>query len=163
MSVQNQCPAKSDSGERCARRRPDVRRWTLVALGVLCVGIGAVGAVIPGLPTTIFLLAASWCFTRSCPWLEARLIRNRFFGPYLCFLDGQQGMPKRAMWTTLAVMWTAILTSMAMLILSDAHIALVLSIPLLGAVGTVFVLRTARPRPINPLDPPMTCPLRADS
>lgn len=126
-------------------RRPNVRRWTLVAVGVACVAIGGVGAVVPGLPTTVFLIAASWCFTRSCPWLEERLIRNRFFRPYLRFLDTGEPMPRRAMWTTLALMWAAIAISTALLVRDDVSLAIALSVPLAGLVGTGFIVRLAKP------------------
>jgi len=125
-------------------RVPKARRWALVALGIACIGLGGIGVVVPGIPTTVFLIAASWCFTRSCPWLEDRLIRNRFFGPYLRYLDGKTAMPKRVMWTTLAVMWAAIVTSTVLLFLSGLSIALVLLVPVAGAVGTFFLVRLAR-------------------
>ena len=35
-----------------------LRRWLLATAGVVCVGLGALGVVLPGLPTTIFLIAA---------------------------------------------------------------------------------------------------------
>ncbi|MEL7472545.1 MAG: YbaN family protein [Planctomycetota bacterium] len=64
--------------------------------GVVFVALGAIGVVLPGLPTTIFLILASWCFARSHPWLEAKLLRNRFFGPYMRYVDGSEPMPTRA-------------------------------------------------------------------
>ena len=57
------------------------RRLLLAGAGVLAVGLAALGVVVPGLPTTVFLIAASYCFARSCPWLEERLLRNRPFAP----------------------------------------------------------------------------------
>lgn len=39
-------------------------------LGVLCFVLGGIGAVVPGLPTTVFLLVGSFFLTRNCPWLE---------------------------------------------------------------------------------------------
>lgn len=80
-------------------------RWLLVAAGVLCVGLGAAGVVVPGLPTTVFLIVATWCFARSCPWLEQKLVRNRFFAPFLVYLDRTQPMPARAKVAAIGAMW----------------------------------------------------------
>ena len=63
----------------------------------------------------MFLIAASYLFTRSCPWLEERLIRNRVFRPYLRYLDGSEPMPLRARLITVAVIWIAVSISLAML------------------------------------------------
>jgi len=42
------------------------RRWLLAGAGVVAVGLGGLGVFVPGLPTTIFLIIASYCFARSC-------------------------------------------------------------------------------------------------
>ncbi|MDZ7751996.1 MAG: YbaN family protein [Gammaproteobacteria bacterium] len=55
--------------------------WSL--LGLLFVGIGAVGAVLPLLPTTPFILLAAWCFARSSPRLHGWLMTSELFGPLL--------------------------------------------------------------------------------
>ena len=60
-----------------------VRRYLLVAFGVLCLSLGAIGIVVPGLPTTIFVILAAWAFVRSCPVLHRWLLENRLFGPRL--------------------------------------------------------------------------------
>lgn len=144
---------------KSARPKPDLRRWTLVGMGVVCVALGGVGVVLPGMPTTVFLIVASWCFTRSCPWLEERLIRNKFFRPYLCFLDGKSSMPRRAMWTTLALMWAAISASTLFLHQADAALALVVSVPLAGVIGTGAVLRVARRPVLKSESPRGVCPV----
>ncbi len=82
---------------------------------MLLVLVGALGVVLPGLPTTIFLLGASWCFARSIPWLETRLMRNRFFAPYLRILDGEEPMTNRARAITIATIWLAVSLSLWML------------------------------------------------
>lgn len=117
-------------------------RWLLVAVGVLCVGLGALGVFVPGLPTTVFLLAASWCFARSCPWLEQRLLRVPLFKPFVGYLDGDAAMPVRAVVLTLAVMWTAISLSALLLIIRDQPRWLLAAIIIAaGAIGSFFVVR----------------------
>jgi len=91
------------------------RRWLLAGLGVVFVGLGALGAVTPGLPTTVFLIAASWCFIRSFPALEKRLLRNRFFAPYMKYVDGDAPMPTRARVITILIIWVMVSLSMGMI------------------------------------------------
>ncbi|MFD1694383.1 YbaN family protein [Roseibium aestuarii] len=58
-----------------------MRRTTFKALGVACVGLGILGAILPLLPTTIFFILAAACFARSSPELEARILDHPRFGP----------------------------------------------------------------------------------
>jgi len=54
-----------------------------LALGWFFVLLGFVGALLPLMPTTIFLILAVGCFARSSPRLEAWLLDHRQFGPSL--------------------------------------------------------------------------------
>ncbi|MFK8251541.1 YbaN family protein [Ancylobacter terrae] len=56
-------------------------RWLLFAAGWLCVGIGVVGLILPGLPGTVFLILAAWLFARSSPRFEAWLLAHPRLGP----------------------------------------------------------------------------------
>ncbi len=120
-------------------------RWCLALLGIICVGLAALGAVLPGMPATIFLIAAGYLFTRSCPPLEKLLIRNRFFAPFHPFLDGTEPMPLKARIITLAIMWSCIAISTAFLIFNDrVPVMLPILIPSAGVVGSLFILRAFR-------------------
>jgi hypothetical protein len=115
-----------------------LRRWIYAALGALWVAVGAVGAVLPGLPTTIFLLAACWFFARSCPRLEEWLRGSRFLGGYLRMTT--EGMPRRAKVVTVGVIWAATALSVAGP-LSGAPAVARLALVALAAAGTWAVAR----------------------
>jgi|SRR5690606_4781985 len=58
-----------------------MRRHLYLAGGLASVGLGAVGAFVPVLPTVPFLLLAAFCFSRSNPTWEARLLAHPRWGP----------------------------------------------------------------------------------
>ena len=58
-------------------------RVAFFAGGVTSVALGAIGVVVPLLPTVPFMLLAAFCFARSSPALERRLLEHRHFGPHI--------------------------------------------------------------------------------
>lgn len=127
--------------------RSRLRRGVYAGAGVVLVGIGAVGVFVPGLPTTIWLMAASFLFARSSPKLEARLIRNRFFGPYLVYLDRPAHMPRRAKVSATALMCGSASISTGLLAAGDQlGWGLGLGIPAAALAGTWFVWNFGRSR-----------------
>jgi hypothetical protein len=126
----------------CRPARSRLTRWLLAGLGAACVGLGALGVFLPGLPTTVFLLAACWCFARSCPWLEERLVRVPLFAPFLVFLEPGARMPRRTLVKALVIMWAAILASAAAVGLGDdGRPGAAAAVIGLGLIGSPFVVR----------------------
>ena len=54
-----------------------------LAGGLVAFGLGLIGAVLPLLPTTPFVLLAAYCFARSSPRLQLWLESHRAFGPMI--------------------------------------------------------------------------------
>lgn len=119
-----------------------------VALGCIFVGLGALGAVLPVLPTTPFLLLASFFFIRSSPRLNDRLMRSPFFGPFLRDWHHHRGVRPRVKVTAVVMVLVAITASISFGNLSWPVLALLL---VLGAVGITVVLRlpVIRDKPVE--------------
>jgi len=118
--------------------RDRTRRAVFVALGFACTGLAGLGVVVPGLPTTVFLIGASYLFARSSPRLERRLRESRWFGSTLSRIaDSGGAMPRRAKVVALLSMWAGIATSV--LVLSGV-VALQAATVALGLVGTATIV-----------------------
>lgn len=72
-----------------------LRRWLYVGLAGIFVGLGLLGVALPGLPTTPFLLVASYLLLRSSPTLHRRLLNSKTFGPTLRDWDKHRGLRRR--------------------------------------------------------------------
>ena len=57
-----------------------VIRWLWFCLGWFMVALGVIGALLPVMPTTIFLILAVWCFSKSSPRFEAWLLQHPRYG-----------------------------------------------------------------------------------
>lgn len=72
----------------------EMKRIIYIALGSLCVGLGTIGIFVPGLPTTPFMLAASWLFYRSSPRLREKLLAS-WLGAYIRDYEKNKGLTPR--------------------------------------------------------------------
>lgn len=58
-------------------------RWLWLCLAYLFLGLGLIGIVLPGLPTTPFVLLAAYCAARGSKRLHDWLLAHRLFGPMI--------------------------------------------------------------------------------
>ncbi|SDD20331.1 hypothetical protein SAMN05444678_11080 [Sphingomonas sp. YR710] len=56
-------------------------RWVWFGLGWFLIALGVIGALLPVMPTTVFLIGAAGCFTKSSPRFERWLLDHRWLGP----------------------------------------------------------------------------------
>jgi len=79
-------------------------KFLLIGFGWLNVGFGAVGVVVPGIPTTIFLLIALWAFSQSSERLRSWLYTHHVFGAFLQNWKQHGVIPRRAKIAAISVM-----------------------------------------------------------
>jgi uncharacterized membrane protein YbaN (DUF454 family) len=118
--------------------RHGVRRVAYLALGGFFVGLAALGAFLPILPTTPFLLLASACFVRSSPKLNERLLRSRLFGPFLRDWRDHRGVRLHVKITAVVVLVAVVAASV---LFADLPWPLLILLIALALVGLVVVLR----------------------
>lgn len=116
---------------------PRVRKWLLLSAGILAVGLGVVGAFVPLLPTTPFLLLAAACFARSSDRHYEWLLNHRWMGAYVRNYREHKATTRRVKVVTLALLWGSI--GYAAIVVADGWVvrALLLSV---AAGVTIHVL-----------------------
>ena len=113
------------------------------ALGVTATGLAVLGAVLPLLPTTPFLLVAAWAFARSSPRLEAWLVDHARFGPLIADWR-REGAVSRRVKRLSALVMLATLVFGALVGLSVAILALQAAI---FAAVSLFLWTRPEPTP----------------
>ena len=80
-------------------------------LGFLFLGLGILGVITPGLPTTVFILLAAACWARSSKRFYGWLLRHRMFGKMIIDWEERRAMPRFAKY----IAWSMMLFSSAIL------------------------------------------------
>lgn len=80
--------------KRRARPLARMRRYLLIAAGSLALALGVVGAFLPLLPTTPFVLLAAACYAKSSRRLFVWLNLNPVFGKILRRYRAGRGIPR---------------------------------------------------------------------
>jgi uncharacterized membrane protein YbaN (DUF454 family) len=121
-----------------------VRTLWLIA-GTICVMLGAIGIILPILPTTPFLLAAAACYYKSSEKMHKWLLNNKWFGEYIRNYTEGKGFTKKTKITALTVLWATI--SLSMVFMLDRILPANLVIPLqlvmmaMGVAVSIHILR----------------------
>jgi uncharacterized protein len=114
-----------------------VRRWVWFVVGWLAVGLGGLGIVIPGLPTTVFFIVAASCFARSSPRFERWILDLPRVGPLVHDYRAGLGMPRRSkQWAVAMIVTFASLS--AILARSKPVVSVVIGAA--AAVGVCYIV-----------------------
>ena len=86
-------------------------RYLVVAIGYLCVVLGVLGIFLQVLPTTPFLLLASYLFYRSSPKAQQWLLGHKYLGPYITDFQIHKSISLRVKVYSISMLWITILLS----------------------------------------------------
>ena len=79
-------------------------RLIFLILGWCALILGAIGIILPVLPTTPFMILAAFLFTKGSPRMRAWLIEHAHFGPHITHWEREGAIAPRAKRIAVSVM-----------------------------------------------------------
>ncbi len=122
---------------------PLALRTLWFVIGALALSLGAIGAVLPFLPTTPFVILAAFAFGKSSPALQAWLERSRMYGGVIADWRRNGAIAPRDKAISLAMMVGALALGLA----STMPLAAKIAQGFIMAAAATYVL--SRPNPVG--------------
>ena len=102
------------------------------SLVVIFIILGFIGALLPGMPTTVFLILAAWAASKGWTEMDTWLLNHPKYGPTLSAWRENGTVPRKAKWFasimmlvsailmlfTNAPIWVKVFTNVTMLIVA---------------------------------------------
>lgn len=119
-----------------------VKKYLLILAGSISLVLGIIGILIPVLPTTPFLLLASFCYLRSSKRLYDWMLNNRVFGPYIYNYLTYRAIKRGVKVVTLIFLWLTLIISIVLV--SNIYLRIFLIAVGIGVSIHIFCLKTLR-------------------
>lgn len=113
--------------------------------GTISLGIGLIGIVVPGLPTTVFLLLTAGLYMKSSEKWYQKLIAIPYVGSKILKYQSNRGMTRKAKLSAIATMWVMITISAIFFIASPEVKLIVLALGFLGTIIIGLFVPTVKP------------------
>ena len=110
-------------------------RLLWICAGTVFLGIGIAGVILPLLPGTVFLFAASACYLRGSDRLHGWLIHHPVLGRHVRIMAGAEKMPRRAKVMAIGAMWIAVGVS----VYAAKLVAVQVGMVVLAVIGTWYI------------------------
>ena len=109
-----------------------MKQFLWKVLGFCSLGMAYLGVITPGLPYSIFVVFAAYCFSKGSPRMHAWLYNHKLFGPFLTNWNEKRVFPIKMKYFMLAMMTTSLI------------IMFVTGVKLIGVISTaVFMVLVA--------------------
>ncbi len=115
-----------------------------ITLGTISLILGFVGIVVPGLPTTPFLLLTSVLYLKGSNSLYSKVVSNKLIGSYIVQYYNNKGMLIRQKIFAISLMSIMITFSCFLFIKTIPIKLLVIAIGIIGAIVMTFIVPTVK-------------------
>ncbi len=126
-----------------------IKRILWLIAGIICLALGIIGVVLPILPTTPFMLLATFCFAKSSKRLHSWLINHPQFGPPIRNWHEHGAISKTAKIGAVLTMAVVLILG---LVLSLKPILLIIQASVMLGAASFILTRPSPPSPPNPKD-----------
>ncbi|MFP4137113.1 MAG: YbaN family protein [Halomonas sp.] len=120
---------------------PSVRRTFYLVLAWVSFALGVVGAFVPLMPTTCFMLLAVWAASRGSPRFARWIREHPRFGPAVVAWEEERSIPRHAKWLA------ATMLALSMLVLALSVSLLWLKLSLIAGLALLGAWIVTRPEP----------------
>lgn len=86
-----------------------MKKGIFFVLGWICLVMAYIGLVTPGIPFSIFLVGAAYCFARSSKRMEHWIYNHKHFGPFLTNWESKRVFPQRGKYAMILVMSSSLI------------------------------------------------------
>lgn len=117
-----------------------VKKVFLISVGTLSLALGFLGAFLPVLPTTPFLLLAAYCYLRSSQKLYRWLISHPLLGPYIYNYLTYRAITPNTRFGALFFLWVTLVISI--ILVAKLHLTIFLLAVGTGVSIHLFALKT---------------------
>ena len=121
-----------------------MKNLLFILLGYLFVALGIIGIFLPLVPTTIFLIIASYFFMKGSPKLNQKLLNNKYLGHYVKNYYKYKGMTLKSKVSAIVMLWIAILFSV-IYVVEFVFIKIFLILLAIGISTYILLLKTLSP------------------
>lgn len=117
------------------------------SLVVIFVILGFIGALLPGMPTTVFLILAAWAASKGWPQMDAWLLNHPKYGPTLRAWRENGTVPRKAKWFASVMM----LVSAILMLFTNAPLLVKVFTNLTMLAVSIWLWK--RPEPVKEIIP----------
>lgn len=118
------------------------------SLVIIFIILAIIGAILPGMPTTVFLILAAWAASKGWPSMDAWLLNHPKYGATIRNWRQYGTVPRRAKWIASIMM----LLSAVLMLFTNAPLAVKIFTDITMLLVAIWLWLRPEPMPDLPLD-----------